>query len=360
MTAHTHTGLVGITLIANGVGKGRDMLGKGRLTTRLRREFRYLRGLMKHPRTPRHAVWLIGAGLAYLVSPVDLIPDFIPIIGQLDDALVLGVCIGLALLLIPRDVKASTRRRSQLMRAAKGGVLPPTPFETEALPWEFGVRIVPQKQPVVSGPMAYDSMIELLFRNHLVIADLSVQQNIITPNGTKPFQVQGLDCKVFTRDSGSRYLYLDPSYSRGEIIEFVDLVAAYQGLPAEVRDRIDPLHLYGSASIDGVVQNLRLSVVVTHPYTGEKCLNANIFRPETDAVYPSRTVAMLDFLRRHIRRRSFHYVHRFKPNEIVVWDGMSIAKNSTAAAETNGTSVTHTGYQLTPSLQRLPSPSITN
>ena len=208
------------------------MLGKGSLSTRLRREFRYLRGLMKHPRTPRHAVWLIGAGLAYMISPVDLVPDIIPILGQLDDALVLGLCIGLALLFIPRDVKASTRVRSQLVRATKTVILPVSTFETEALPWEFGVRIVPQKQPVESGPSAYDSMIELLYRNHLVIADSCLQQAVITPNGAKPFRARSLDCEVLAPSDVSPFLYLDPSYIRGETIEFVDLVAAYQGLPA--------------------------------------------------------------------------------------------------------------------------------
>ena len=44
-------------------------------------------------------VWVIGAivfALLYVLSPIDLIPDFIPVIGLLDDAVVLGLCLALA------------------------------------------------------------------------------------------------------------------------------------------------------------------------------------------------------------------------------------------------------------------------
>jgi uncharacterized membrane protein YkvA (DUF1232 family) len=45
--------------------------------------------LARDPRVPRHQKLVLGAIAAYLVSPFDLIPDFIPVIGQLDDAAVL-------------------------------------------------------------------------------------------------------------------------------------------------------------------------------------------------------------------------------------------------------------------------------
>jgi len=44
-------------------------------------------------------VWVIGSvvfALLYVLSPIDLIPDFIPVIGLLDDAVVLGLCLALA------------------------------------------------------------------------------------------------------------------------------------------------------------------------------------------------------------------------------------------------------------------------
>jgi uncharacterized membrane protein YkvA (DUF1232 family) len=336
------------------IAHGRKMFGKRTLMVRLRREFRYLRGLMRHPRTPRCAVCLIGAGLGYLVSPVDLIPDFIPILGQLDDAVVVGFCIGLALLLTPADVKASTRQRSQL-RTMKGIVLPSSPFETEALPWEFGVRIMPKKQTLPKSALAFESMIELLMQNHLVVADINVQRDVIAPNGLRTYR--GLHVYPQTpRQQMSPYLYLDPSFTRGEVAVFIDLMAAHAGLSEPVKARLEFLHLYGAASIDGGIRNLQLPVVVTHPFTGEKCLNANIFKLDARAICPARTRLMLDFLRDHARHPSFQYVHRFKPNEIVVWDGISVTQNAAASRDTGDALTPHAGYCLTPSLPRLPAP----
>ena len=47
-----------------------------------------LRSLLRDPRVPTRRKLLVGALLAYLAMPFDLIPDFIPIAGQLDDAIV--------------------------------------------------------------------------------------------------------------------------------------------------------------------------------------------------------------------------------------------------------------------------------
>jgi uncharacterized membrane protein YkvA (DUF1232 family) len=46
------------------------------------------RGLLGDPRVPKRRKWLIGAMLVYLALPIDLIPDFIPVAGQLDDAII--------------------------------------------------------------------------------------------------------------------------------------------------------------------------------------------------------------------------------------------------------------------------------
>lgn len=67
---------------------------------------------LKDPHTPWTARLLIGATVAYAASPIDLIPDFIPILGQLDDLLILPAMITLALKLIPRDVMARCRREA--------------------------------------------------------------------------------------------------------------------------------------------------------------------------------------------------------------------------------------------------------
>lgn len=63
-----------------------------------------LRRLAADPRVPRRARWLLIALAAYLVTPIDLIPDFIPVIGQLDDVAVAGLLLWLARRAVPAEV----------------------------------------------------------------------------------------------------------------------------------------------------------------------------------------------------------------------------------------------------------------
>ena len=58
----------------------------------------------RDPRVPWLAKLIIGVVLAYALSPIDLIPDFIPVLGYLDDLLLLPLGIWLALRLIPADL----------------------------------------------------------------------------------------------------------------------------------------------------------------------------------------------------------------------------------------------------------------
>jgi uncharacterized membrane protein YkvA (DUF1232 family) len=76
---------------------------------RLKREVRSVRLAACHPRTPKAAKWLAGGLIAYVVSPIDLIPDFIPVLGHLDDAVILPLGVWLLWKMIPPDVRAECR-----------------------------------------------------------------------------------------------------------------------------------------------------------------------------------------------------------------------------------------------------------
>lgn len=60
-------------------------------------------------RVPWHAKAVAGAVAAYALSPVDLIPDFIPVLGYLDDLLIVPLGIMLAIRLVPVEVMAELR-----------------------------------------------------------------------------------------------------------------------------------------------------------------------------------------------------------------------------------------------------------
>ena len=65
---------------------------------------------------PRRAKWLAGAAIAYAVSPIDLIPDFIPVIGHLDDLLIVPSLAWLALRQIDPRVLADLRTQASRTR----------------------------------------------------------------------------------------------------------------------------------------------------------------------------------------------------------------------------------------------------
>ena len=68
----------------------------------------------RDPRTPWFAKALVLLIVAYALSPIDLIPDFVPVLGYLDDLLIVPAGIGLALKLVPGAVMAEARKRRAL------------------------------------------------------------------------------------------------------------------------------------------------------------------------------------------------------------------------------------------------------
>ena len=70
---------------------------------------------LKAKETPIHAKLLAGLTVAYALSPVDLIPDFVPVLGWLDDVLLLPALIALTVKFIPEDVFAVCREQAEGM-----------------------------------------------------------------------------------------------------------------------------------------------------------------------------------------------------------------------------------------------------
>ena len=79
----------------------------------LKREALALYYAARDPRTPWYAKLIAGAIVAYALSPIDLIPDFIPVLGLLDELLLLPGAIWLALRLVPDPVLEESRRRAE-------------------------------------------------------------------------------------------------------------------------------------------------------------------------------------------------------------------------------------------------------
>lgn len=66
----------------------------------------------RDPRTPWHAKLFAAAVVAYALSPIDLIPDFIPVIGYVDDILLVPLGLWIAMRLVPREVIEDCRNRA--------------------------------------------------------------------------------------------------------------------------------------------------------------------------------------------------------------------------------------------------------
>lgn len=74
----------------------------------------------RDPRTPWYAKLLLAVVVAYALSPIDLIPDFIPVLGYLDDLLLLPLGIALAIKLVPPPVLAECRARAGEVLIGRG------------------------------------------------------------------------------------------------------------------------------------------------------------------------------------------------------------------------------------------------
>jgi len=91
------------------------------LLTRLRERARFLKRdtyalyfAARHPRAPWYAKLLAAAVVAYALSPIDLIPDFIPVLGYVDDLIIVPLGIAAVLKLMPAAVLNDCREQAQV------------------------------------------------------------------------------------------------------------------------------------------------------------------------------------------------------------------------------------------------------
>jgi len=67
----------------------------------------------KHKRTPWYAKVLIVAIVCYALSPIDIVPDFIPFLGYLDDLIIIPAAIVITIKLIPKDIYRDCQREAE-------------------------------------------------------------------------------------------------------------------------------------------------------------------------------------------------------------------------------------------------------
>jgi uncharacterized membrane protein YkvA (DUF1232 family) len=90
------------------------------LLAKLKQRARYLKAetfalylAARDPRTPWYAKLVVTGIVAYAVSPIDLIPDFVPVLGYLDDLILIPAGIAFAIRLVPDSVLANCRAQAQ-------------------------------------------------------------------------------------------------------------------------------------------------------------------------------------------------------------------------------------------------------
>ena len=86
---------------------------KTTLLERFKKELKFYQSVLKDSRTPKLSKFFLGLAVAYALNPIDLIPDFIPILGYLDDLIIVPALIFIAVRLIPEELLQEHRRKNQ-------------------------------------------------------------------------------------------------------------------------------------------------------------------------------------------------------------------------------------------------------
>jgi len=74
-----------------------------------KKEIQFYQVVLKDQRTPKLSKFSLGSAVGYALNPIDLIPDFIPILGYLDDMIIVPTLIFIAVKLIPKEIMREHR-----------------------------------------------------------------------------------------------------------------------------------------------------------------------------------------------------------------------------------------------------------
>lgn len=103
------------------MGIAEKLRGLREWARRVKRDVLTLWFSLRHPGTPLHAKVVAALVVAYAFSPIDLIPDFIPVLGFLDDVILVPLGVLLAVWLIPAGVWAECQSSAQRWMDEKRG-----------------------------------------------------------------------------------------------------------------------------------------------------------------------------------------------------------------------------------------------
>jgi len=321
---------------------------QGRIVGRMQREYRYYRALLEDPRTPTTAKWLIGGGVGYLLLPFDLIPDFIPIIGKLDDMLIAPALIGLGMKLVSDEVKSEDRSRSRRIRILYDDQsLGPVLFESEALPGPFGVHISTcWRDTERLGPVLFP-LLDLMFEYRLVALTGNVQStdpfdgytmHAATDDEPESSQLQTLlDVNFRPIPLVAAVMYCRSKPDEDEL--FVDTAAAYAALPSRLKRRIGELRLRWQANahihLDAVLANdgeLTKPRDAAHAVTGPQFINLLLDQQCHIVDDGTDSSQLLAELREFTLQENFCYTHEPSSGDLVAWNPRQILRVPPASA----------------------------
>ena len=80
---------------------------------KIKKELKVYQLLLKDTRTPRLAKFILGMAVGYATLPFDIIPDFIPVIGHIDDVIIVPTLVILAFKIIPKEVIEDCRNKTK-------------------------------------------------------------------------------------------------------------------------------------------------------------------------------------------------------------------------------------------------------